>query len=73
MTSEFYNKLQPFMDQIELFERSREVVTDLSGLWDITDKEYGVKIDRNCNECRTGFLGLIISEIKDYEKNNPIT
>jgi len=76
MDSNCYIRVKPYRDQIDLFERSGEVVTDLTGLWDIIDDVYNQnaqKIDRSCTPCRVGFLKFIISELKRYEKDNNIT
>lgn len=73
MTTESYNKIQPYRSIIDLFERTGEYIGGADYLFDNSIELIGGSIDKSCNDCKVGYFRFLINEIKNYEKNNGST
>ena len=73
MTTECYIKIQPYRAIIDLFEKTGEYIGGADYLFDNSKELIGGDIDKSCNDCKVGYFRFLISEIKNYEKNNGST
>ena len=72
MTHKQYTDIQPYRSIIDLFERTGEYVGGGDYLFDKSEELFGGAIDKGCNDCKVGYFRFLISQIKQYEKDNSI-